>query len=278
MFALFVIATTCGTSYGAESTVQEGSRAGEAMMLTIKDVEVNFRWIPAGEFVMGSPENEEDRFPDPYERRHDVTLTRGFWMAEGLTTQELWVAFMDENPSKFQESDQLPVETVSWEECQDFLSKVNAAESDRVSGFHFALPTEAQWEYACRAGTTTPFNFGTANNGEQANCDGRIGYGTDVAGKYIKTTTVAGSYPANAWGLYDMHGNVYEWCADWFDAEYYETSPKCDPTGPDHGKDRVIRGGAWYGYPEDCRSANRCFYPPTARYNNIGFRMILIRD
>ncbi|MDO5309947.1 MAG: formylglycine-generating enzyme family protein, partial [Planctomycetia bacterium] len=253
--------------------------AGALKTLTIAGVKVNFRWAPAGTFQMGSPESEEERYSGNWEKQHTVTLSKGFWIAETETTQELWEAVMGNNPSYFTGDKQLPVEEVSWNDCQEFVEKLNASYSSALpSGYKYAMPTEAQWEYACRAGTTTPFNFGSVLNGDKANCDGNYPYGTSTKGAYKAKTTPVKSYAANAWGLYDMHGNVLEWCADWSDEDYYtSSSATTDPAGPGSGSDRVFRGGSWFYSAECCRSASRRISTPEIRGNDYGFRLVLVR-
>ncbi|MDO5310170.1 MAG: formylglycine-generating enzyme family protein [Planctomycetia bacterium] len=153
--------------------------------LLITGVPVNFHWAPAGSFLMGSPESEDGR--REYETQHAVLLTQGFWVAETETTQELWQAFMGNNPSRFGGSEQLPVERVSWYDCQEFVQKLNDFYSSVLpNGYKYAMPTEAQWEYACRAGTTTPFHFGDSLNGDKANCNGDYPYGTSAKGRILR--------------------------------------------------------------------------------------------
>ena len=242
------------------------------MVLSVKSVEYAFRWCPAGTFKRGSPEGEAKRHDD--ELQHQVTLTRGFWMLETAVTQAMWESVTGSNPSRFKGSVKLPVENVSWEDCQAYIEKLNAL-NVAPSGFKFSLPTEAQWEYACRAGTTTPFHFGSVLNGDQANCDGNYPYGTETKGPYLERTSEAGSYPSNAWGLYDMHGNVWEWCSDWHDE--YPSGAVTDPVGPSTGSYRVIRGGSWFSLAGHCRSAYRFFNDPSGRGSLIGVRLSLVR-
>ncbi|MDR1486089.1 MAG: formylglycine-generating enzyme family protein [Planctomycetaceae bacterium] len=249
------------------ATVQSGKSAGERMVLKVKGVEYAFRWCPSGSFMMGSPESEKDRYDD--ETRHRVTLSRGFWIQETEVTQAQWESVMGNNPSNFKGS-RLPVEQVSWEDCQGYVSELNSAVS---SDYKFSLPTEAQWEYACRAGTTTPFSFGSVLNGDKANFDGNYPYGTDTKGKYLAKTTVVGSYAANAWGIYD---NVWEWCKDWYGA--YPSGSVTDPTGATDGSFRVFRGGSWNFNAEHCRSANRFNYSPSFRFNYLGVRLVLFSE
>jgi len=212
-----------------------------------------------------------------------VTLTRGYWLAETPCTQALWEAVMGENPSHFsrsgdgsdqvsgQDTSRFPVEQVLWEDATEFCHKLSAKEDKK-----YRLPKEAEWEYACRAGTTTPFHFGSVLNGRQANCDGSYPYGTDEKGPSLPRTTAVGSYRPNAFGLYDMHGNVWEWCADWCDDEYYANSPRDDPTGPATGSCRVSRGGRWGHNAGACRSAYRGGYLLGDRYPDLGFRVALV--
>jgi len=256
------------------TVVQDGKTAGDRMVLTIKGVEYPFRWCPPGTFMMGSPPSEKGRGDN--ETQHQVTLSRGFWMLETQVTQGMWESISGSNPSKFGGSKNLPVEQVSWEECQAYIMALHAfSRGVAPEDYWFALPTEAQWEYACRAGTTTPFNFGSTLKGDKANCDGNHPYGTSTKGKDLEKTSDVGSYPANAWGLYDMHGNVLEWCLDWYGD--YPSGAVTDPTGAPHGSYRVIRGGGWTDNAKGCRSAHRDYDAPSFRGNFIGIRLSLVR-
>jgi formylglycine-generating enzyme required for sulfatase activity len=224
-------------------------------------------FIPAGEFMMGSAFSETPRDYDEGPE-HRVKITKPFYLGKYEVTQGDWLKIMGSNPSHFKGNQRLPVERVSWDDCQEFLSR---------AGDGLRLPTEAQWEYACRVGTTTPFHFGNTISTEQANYDGNYPYGDGPKGVFREKTMPVGSFPPNAWGLYDMHGNVYEWCQDWYDEEYYEKSPEEDPVGPDGGGGRVLRGGSWnasYG-ARLCRSANRGRRDPTYRHDSNGFRAAL---
>ena len=257
----------------AVAMIQEQDRkAGNRMVLTIKDVEYPFCWCPAETFTMGSPDSEFWRIGN--EKQHSVTFTKGYWMLETEVTQQMWEGVTGKNRSRFKGA-KLPVERVSWEDCQKYISQLNDM-GIAPRGMKFSLPTDAQWEYACRAGTTTPYHFGSALNGDNANCNGTMPYGTEKSGMYLKKTVEAGSYPANAWGLYDMHGNVWEWCSDWYGADC--SSSETDPTGPTTGSFRVIRGGGLYSNSSDCRSAIRICYAPPNRGSNIGFRLALVHD
>src|SRR5271166_1759134 len=160
---------------------------------------MKFVWIPPGNFMMGSPKEEKERRYD--ETQHKVTLTKGFYMGVYTVTQEEWQAVMGNNPSKFKGEKKLPVENVSWEDCQEFIKKLRARDKKP-----YRLPTEAEWEYACRAGTTTPFHFGETISTDQANHNGNFTYGDGKKGVYREKTTPVDNFPANAFGLYDMHG------------------------------------------------------------------------
>ena len=230
----------------------------------IKDAVQRMRWIEPGRFFMGSPEDEPERFDD--EIQHEVYLSQGFWMADTACTQELWQTVMGSNPSGFRGLVH-PVETVSYGDCSTFLEKINAL----VKDLDLRLPTEAQWEYACRAGTQTPFCFGETIDTQQVNYDGFCPYdGGEICLSWQETVEVK-ALPPNDWGLYQMHGNVREWCADWYGA--YETGMMVDPEGPIEGSNRVLRGGSWFSRGRGCRSAARFSRPPGTREDNYGFRL-----
>ncbi len=239
----------------------------------INDVKFEMMPIEAGSFVMGSPEDEDGREND--ELLHRVTLTKDFYMGKYEVTQEQWEAVMGNNPSLFKGAKR-PVEQVSWNDAQEFIKKLNAQNAVKRSGMKFRLPTEAEWEYACRAGTMTEYSWGNALNGDKANCYGNYPYGTDVKGKYLEQTTDVGSYAPNAWGLYDMHGNVFEWCEDWYGS--YSNGAVTDPKGAPSGSHRVVRGGSWIDDAGFCRSAHRGHGDPTGRGVNFGFRLVCFTE
>jgi len=214
--------------------------------------------VPAGEFDMGSPRDEADRNGD--ETLHRVRITKPFHIGTCPVTQEQWQAVLGGNPSFFKGA-RRPVEQVSWDDCQSFVAKANAG----VGRSLVALPTEAQWEYACRAGSSARFSFGDS----EAELGRYAWYSATAGGK----THAAGEKRPNAWGLHDTHGSVWEWCADWYGASYYAASPPEDPEGPRAGQARVLRGGGWYFYADEVRSACRHKLDATSRGSNLGFRV-----
>ena len=211
----------------------------------ISSIEKEMVLIPAGRFMMGDPWN-----------RCQVTLTKPFYMAKYEVTQEQWKAVMGKNPSDFKGA-KLPVTDVSWEYCQEFITKLN----EKTSG-GYRLPTESEWEYACRAGTTTAYSFGDKITPKDAN------YSDSKIGKPV----AVGSYRPNAFGLYDMHGNVNEWCEDWYDP-FLQRGEVIDPKGPATGKSRVLRGGHLYDTEEEARSSFRNNLSPTTGDYLNGFRL-----
>ena len=237
------------------------------MTFNYKGIRHLFRWCEPGTFLMGSPEDEPERWGD--ETQHPVTLTRGFWIAETPVTQALWEIFMGDNPSHFK-GEELPVERVRWDDAQRFINKLNGIKPE----LQLCLPTEAQWEYACRARTNTPFYFGENITTDQVNYNGRNPYNDGRQGEYRRRTVEVKSLPPNAWGLYQMHGNVYEWCQDWY-ATQYPSQPVTDPQGAVSGTLRVLRGGSWFNDGRYCRSARRNHAAPADRYSPIGFRLSL---
>ena len=234
------------------------------MGFTYKGVKQLFRWIEPGSFMMGSPSKEPERFSD--ETQHSVNLTQGFWLAECTVTQALWLAVMDENPSYFK-GENLPVERVSWQNAQAFINRLN----DLKPALKLCLPTEAQWEYACRAGTKAAFVYGNQIDSSQVNFDGTHPYNSGTPSEYRGQTVVVKTLPPNAWGLYEMHGNVVEWCQDWYDT--YSPKNIDDPRGPDKGTSRVLRGGYWVVLGRHCRSACRLNSSPGDSSERTGFRL-----
>ena len=230
---------------------------------------INLVLIPKGKFLMGSPETEEKRVKD--EIQHEVTISQNFYMGSTEVTQAQSNKVIGNNPSSFK-GDELPVYQIRPFEAVWFCKRLSEMPEEKKAGRKYRLPTEAEWEYACRAGTMTPFNFGSQLNGRQANCDGTRPYGTDTKGPNLEKTSPVGTYPANAWGLYDMHGNVWEWCSDWYGE--YPSGSVTDPSGPARGWQRVYRGGDWRVDAVNCRSADRgC--DPSIRSRFIGFRIVM---
>ena len=226
-------------------------------------------WIKPGSFTMGSPGVEKDRASDESPQNH-VTISHGFWMSKYETTQGEYQEIMGVNPSKFVGPANRPVEFVGWEDATNYCAKLTHRE--RVvgrlpPGFAYRLPTEAEWEYACRAGTTTRFGYG--DDPDYAHLGDHAWYDPNSDSQ----THPVGLKKPNAWGLYDMHGNVWEWCLDW-----YGNNPggsATDPKGPSAGLYRMFRGGCWNGYGRSCRSAFRYIFSPVTKRNNMGFRVVL---
>jgi len=230
---------------------------------------MEFVYINPGTFMMGSPTNESGR--DSNEKQHRITLTKGFYMGVTEVTLGQWTEVMGNYPSYFRNYGvDCPVEQISWNDVQTFIRKLNRKEGTN----RYRLPKEAEWEYAARAGSTTALANGEIT-GKICDYDSNL----DAMGWYCgnsdrRTHRVAGKKP-NKWGLYDMHGNVWEWCQDWY--ESYSSGSVIDPKGPSSGSSRVFRGGGWQGYPEDCRSAIRGGNTPGSRFFFLGFRLVLSR-
>nr|CAA6825158.1 MAG: Formylglycine-generating enzyme, required for sulfatase activity, contains SUMF1/FGE domain [uncultured Thiotrichaceae bacterium] len=269
-------------------------RYGIWFELNVNDIVQRFRWVPKGEFTMG----------ESGDSLHEVKLSQGFWLADTTCTQELWQAVMGENPSSFKDSLQNPVDTVSWLDAQNFIQKLNQL----VPELNAYLPSEAQWEYACRSGTTSPFSFGDNITTDQVNYDGNYPYAGGEKGEYREKTVEVKALPANQWGLYQMHGNVWEWCFDEYASDLgdeavtdpvtarFKSGVKPDKTvtetentgstpdntplydstllenGSEDGVLRVLRGGSWSYYGRNCRSAIRNGGTADLRIWDLGFR------
>ena len=277
-----------------------GNQAGDRRTLMVDGVEYGFCWCPPGTFTMGSPEGEKDR--ENFETQHDVTLTKGFWILESEVTQHFWRCVtgrtirdelllgktniggvFDVNEMKkierIGQGDEYPIYFVSWEEANEFCRLLG-----RKTGLAVALPTEAQWEYACRAGTSGP--FAARHDIQKRQEDG----GAEVTSLSVIDPTdlgwflensAGGTHPVktklpNPWGIYDMHGNVWEMCTDRYAKDYYSASPQNDPAGPESGLNRINRGGCWFSFEKFCRSACRFRNAPDYRYNNLGFRVVIV--
>lgn len=219
-----------------------------------KDVKLEMVLIPAGKFKMGSPASEKGRSDN--ETQHEVTITKPYYMGKHEVTQEQWFEIMGENLSR-EKGRKLLVTDVSWEDCQEFITKLNAK-----TGGGYRLPTEAEWEYACRAGTTTAYSFGDKITTSEAN------YNDTKVGKAMNVV----SYTPNDFGLYNMHGNVWEWCEDWHAA--YPKEPVIDPKGPATGTYRALRGGSFLTDDSSTSSFGRVHLrTPDLRYDGIGLRL-----
>ena len=250
----------------------------EGKPFAIADLSMEMLWVKPGTFEMGSPLSEKDRDDD--ERLHTVTLTHGFYLGKHEVTQSQWEKVMGSNPSYFKGSGR-PVEEVSWTDVTSFCDKLTASEraAGRLpAGMAYQLPTEAQWEYACRAGTKTAFSFGEAagelhRHANYADVNTDFDWSDKAHDDGYENTSPVGSYKANGWGFHDMHGNVYEWCADWYGD--YPTGAARDPVGPADGSYRVRRGGSWDFEAGGARSADRFRSVPAYCNNYLGFRLSL---
>jgi formylglycine-generating enzyme required for sulfatase activity len=268
--ALFVGLQNSGRTVGGQDSPAAGpektdAKASEQRKELSFDlghgVKMELAPIQAGSFMMGDEKGDAEEKPV-----HKVTISKPFYMGKYEVTQEQWQAVMGSNPSHFKGAKN-PVDRVSWEACQAFIKKLN--EKFAASGVTFSLPTEAQWEYACRAGSSTRYCFGDREN-ELAD------YGWFESNAGGRTHPVGEKKP-NAWGLYDMYGNVWEWCGDWYDGNYYKESPTIDPTGPTAVTSRVLRGGSWADPAPYCRSSYRYCLPPWFCVYCYGVRVVCVR-
>jgi formylglycine-generating enzyme required for sulfatase activity len=296
---------TAGES-AAKSAQKQSAERLKTDVIATNSLGMKLALIPPGEFQMGSPEIERDRRRD--EQQHRVRITKPFYLGVYAVTQNEFERVLGRNPSVFSngggpaeaatgvDTRQYPVENISWYDAVEFCNKLSEKEGRKPyyriadidrhpegwikgakvsveGGGGYRLPTEAQWEYACRAGTTTAFNFGAENNGAECNCNGKAPYGTGEQGPALGRPTPVGSYRPNAFGLYDVHGNAWEWCWDVYAEGYYKNSPEADPAGPPEGRPRVHRGGSWFDTAWFSRSAYRGSGAPPARFNRLGLRV-----
>jgi formylglycine-generating enzyme required for sulfatase activity len=267
---------------GKESEVE---RPGRALGKISNSIGMKLVLIPAGTFTMGSPAAEKDRSTE--EEQHEVEITKAFYLGVTEVTQKQYRAVMSRNPSYFSatgegkakvagmNTDDFPVEQVSWHDAVEFCNKLSAWPAERRAGREYRLPTEAEWEYACRAAAPArhPFHYGPSLSSTQANIDGSYSFDGAAKGPYLGRTCAVGSYKPNKFSLHDMHGNVKEWCSDWYVKDYHKSSPRKDPTGPSTGTARVLRGGAWCYLGNSCRAAIRLRLDPGSRLNFLGFRV-----
>jgi formylglycine-generating enzyme required for sulfatase activity len=272
--------TLCGLFFTGASQSADGQEKAIA-----NSIDMKFVLIPAGKFMMGSPVAEPEREAD--ELQHEAVITKPFYLGVYEVTQGQYAKIMGKHNPHFNAKngggEDFPVEQVRWKEVIDFCTKLSQLPEEAKAGRTYRLPTEAEWEYACRAGSTTVFHFGDGLSSTQANFNGDYPEGKADKGPYLKKTAKVGSYKPNAWGLYDMHGNVSEFCADWYDPNYYKTSPKEDPKGPDKGvvptgfaddHFRVVRGGCWHDEARACRAAYRFRLQSSEPYRLVGFRVV----
>ena len=262
----YLVSDAAGNEANVTRTVNVGLPATYATDLNAS-VSLDMIWVQPGTFVMGSPTTETGREADR-ETEHNVTLTQGFYLGKYEVTQAQYEAVMGFNPSEFNATSNgdRPVEDLNWTEALSFCEQLTLRERNagRIpTDWAYVLPTESQWEYACRAGTTTVYSWGDDINASHAN------YSASGVGE----TEEVGQYGANPWGFFDMHGNVWEWTADWYAAAYPADNPTIDPTGPASGSKRVLRGGSWISAGADLRSAKRSGSPPSTRDNLIVFRV-----
>jgi formylglycine-generating enzyme required for sulfatase activity len=261
-----------------------GARAGDEREIA----GVKICWCPAGRFLMGSPRSEPERRPD--EDQVEVSLSKGFWTGKYEVTQGQWHRVVGKLPGalteELPEGDDYPVGNVNFAEAERFCQRLT--EAGRKAGelpknWEFRLPTEAQWEYACRASTTTATAFGDKLSSKQANFNGKPYNGAE-SGPSLGRAAKVGGYPANAWGVHDMHGNTFEWCRDWYhaklpggvDPDLYDE--KATATRNRTGDaSRVRRGGCWADQGWPCRSACRLRFEPERRYDHIGFRVVAVK-
>ncbi|MGD1891654.1 MAG: formylglycine-generating enzyme family protein [Cyclobacteriaceae bacterium] len=263
MKPLFLLLLTWFTVYSARVLGQSVPPAHDTLILIDSDTPVYFNFISPGTFRMGSdpadPLHEPDEAPV-----HEVTITEGFYLGVYEVTQAQWEAVMNDNPAVFQtfdDSPSHPVEYVTWNQAQAFITRLNKNGTGT-----FRLPTEAEWEYACRASSTTNYYWGK----EMAE-NGSSDYAWANSRSFAQTHPVGTKKPNN-WGLYDMSGNVWEWCQDWYAP--YDSESQTDPQGPAEGEMKVFRGGSWFDFREAQRSANRHKHAPDEPYAAIGFRLV----
>jgi formylglycine-generating enzyme required for sulfatase activity len=250
----------------------------ELVKLVTNSVGMKLALVPAGTFTMGAPPGEVGR-RDNEGPVHEVVLSRPFYLGLFPVTQAQFEAVMQANPSRFRGAagggPDHPVESVSWDDAVAFCARLSALPGEHQAERVYRLPSEAEWEFACRAGTTTPFSCGATLSAAQACFDGQHPYGEAGSGPAALRTARVGTFPANLFGLYDMHGNVWEWCSDWFDSAYYQHATRQDPPGPPEGVYRVLRGGSWRNQGVTCRSAYRNALAPNQRQPFIGFRVAM---
>ncbi len=275
---------------------------GVAKQVT-NSIGMKLAYIPPGEFRMGTTtgdrkevlkqygEKDDPHFLKQERPEHQVRITRGFFMGVFEVTQAEFERVMGDTPSFFSATGEgkskvedlktarFPVENVSYEDAVKFCKRLSARKREKEMRREYRLPTEAEWEYACRGGTspTTPFHFGKSLSSHQANFDGNVPFGGAARGPVLARTCEVGSYKPNGFGLYDMHGNVKEWCSDWYAENHYAVSPVANPSGPKEGWKRAVRGGCFSDWAWQCRSASRHELQVSACLYWLGFRVAMVR-
>jgi sulfatase modifying factor 1 len=285
VFALHVgLAIAASVGFAPPRKAPDGKHPGEERTIA----GVKLCWCPPGKFTMGSPQDEPDRRPG--ENQVEVTLTKGFWAGKYEVTQGDWKRIVGGLPgaltAELPEGNDFPVGNVNFAEAEAFcrnLTEMAMASKELLEEWEFRLPTEAQWEYACRAGTKTATSFGDKLSSKQANFKGKP-YNGGEAGPSLGKASKVGCYPANPWGLHDMHGNTFEWCRDWYhtglpggeDPDLYSAKATA-ARNRDGSVSRSRRGGAWGDDGMFCRAAFRVRFEPERRYDHIGFRVVAVR-
>src|SRR6185295_10296323 len=270
------------------TTTEPTSPPPESLEYVSNSIGMKLVRIPAGTFLMGASSSEAESGED--ERpQHRVRISKPFHLSIYEVTQGEFLRVMGKQPSFFSSTgpgkgrvkgmntDRFPAEQITWNDAVEFCRRLSALDDEKQAGRVYRLPSEAEWEYACRAGSQTPFYFGNKISSRQANFNGKFPY-DDEQGPFLARTAIVGSYAPNAFGIYDMHGNVVEWCADRYDRGYYKNSPEIDPRGPATGTERVIRGGDWYSDARDCRAAFRYADIPDGVFYVLGFRVVMTYD
>lgn len=298
LIAVLSLATAMLSLYVSAPEANAIASAEKPIVNTLK---MKFVYVAPGKFLMGSPKDEENRKDD--EAPHQVEITKGYYLSAYEVTQKQFESVMGYNPSFFcnngskggrgsyyvepaggkvkiagEDTSDFPVENVTFEEVVDFCNQLSSKESK--IGRIYRLPTEAEWEYACRGGANNTiyhvFHYGNDLTSDQANFNGKYPYGKAPKSRYLGRTTKIGSYKPNVLGLYDMHGNVCEWCSDWYHKDYPGRGLNRDPIGPPEGFSRVFRGGSWVNDGPSCRSAIRYRFEPKDRDFHLGFRPVLV--
>ncbi|MBU0674631.1 MAG: formylglycine-generating enzyme family protein [Proteobacteria bacterium] len=275
---VFFMGSISSIVFAEGNTPSEGS---EKEYWTEPVTGMKFVWVEEGCFQMGQSIAEsrllirsvgDEDYHKYYADElplHKVCLD-GFWMGIYEVTQAQWQKVMEFNPSHFKDNPDFPLDMVSWLDAIEFIEKLNQTNSEGV----IRLPTEAEWEYAARAGTSSPFFTGEIITSKQANFNGSVSFGLNMKDNYLKSPTVVGSFPPNGLGIYDMNGNVWEWCNDWYGLDYYKLSSEKNPEGPENGQMKVLRGGSWFRFAGNIRSATRYKNKQVGQYADTGFRLV----